>query len=62
MVCIIDDILNVENVSVKHAELLFNKIDMSVIGNIVSWGVSDTPTRDSIHEFIDDNRELFLKL
>jgi len=43
--------------SEEEVKKLFLKLPRSIIGDIVSWGLSDTVVRDSIYTFIQSERD-----
>lgn len=54
-------ILEIPEPTKSNAKEVFFALDMSIVGNIVSWGISDTPTREAIWEFVRENKTLLLK-
>lgn len=55
-------VLEIAEPTKDQAKHLFFLLDMSIIGNIVAWGIDDTPTGDSIWEFVRDNKNILLEL
>lgn len=55
-------VLEIAEPTKKQAKHLFFLLSMSIVGNIVAWGISDTPTRESIWEFTRENKTLLLDL
>lgn len=43
-------------------EKLFMILPDNIVGNMYSWGISDTEVRDSISEYLGNNKEKFSKL
>lgn len=45
----------------SEQEVIYEKLLMvlpdNILGDIYSWGISDTCVRDNIYEFIEDNKE-----
>lgn len=53
-------ILEINEPTKSNVKEVFFALDMSIVGNIVSWGVGDTPTREAIWEFVRENKTLLL--
>lgn len=53
-------VLEISEPTKSNAKEVFFALDMSIVGNIVSWGISDTPTREAIWEFVGENKTLLL--
>lgn len=54
--------LEIEEPTKIQVKQFFFALDMSIIGNIVAWGINDTPTRESIWEFVENNKNELLEL
>lgn len=54
-------VCGINNPTRDQAKIVFDSLDMDIIGDIVSWGMSDTPTRDSIWEFVNENKESLIE-
>lgn len=53
-------VLEIAEPTKSQAKDLFFLLGMSIVGNIVAWGINDTPTRESIWEFVRENKPLLL--
>lgn len=42
--------------SEEYMEEVLNKLSEHIIDDAVRWGLSDTPTADSIYEYLEENK------